>query len=120
MDAEKITKRIQERIMAFDERLDAREEGTVISCGDGIARICGLRDVMANELLWFPHGVCGIAMNLEEELVGAGAGPWRATSQGDGSGAPQRQRPYGAGGRRAAWPYRLSAGRAAGWESAQG
>ena len=71
MDAEKITKRIQERIMAFDERLDAREEGTVISCGDGIARICGLRDVMANELLWFPHGVCGIAMNLEEELVGA-------------------------------------------------
>lgn len=71
MDAEKITKRIQERIIAFDERLDAREEGTVISCGDGIARICGLRDVMANELLWFPHGVCGIAMNLEEELVGA-------------------------------------------------
>ena len=43
MDAEKITKRIQERIIAFDERLDAREEGTVISCGDGIARICGLR-----------------------------------------------------------------------------
>ena len=46
------------------------ETGTVITLGDGIARVYGLDKVMAGELLSFPHGVAGIAMNLEEDQVG--------------------------------------------------
>ena len=48
------------------------KSGTVITLGDGIARVHGLDKVMAGELLSFPHGVAGIAMNLEEDQVGVG------------------------------------------------
>ncbi len=47
------------------------ETGSVISVGDGIARVHGLENVMSGELIEFPHGVSGIAMNLEEDQVGA-------------------------------------------------
>ena len=61
----------RDRSRASTTEVDIREVGTVISVGDGIARIYGLDRVMYNELLEFPHGVVGIALNLEEDSVGA-------------------------------------------------
>jgi len=69
--ADEISKIIQGRIEGFSTDVDVKEVGTVISVGDGIARIYGLDRVMYNELLEFPHGVSGIALNLEEDSVGA-------------------------------------------------
>lgn len=61
MNTETIARRIKEQILSFDERLDVREQGRVMSCADGIARVSGLQDVMAGELLYFPHAVRGAA-----------------------------------------------------------
>ena len=69
--ADEITKLIREQIENFESKLAVDEVGTVISLGDGIARIYGLDKVMAGELIDFGHGVSGIAMNLEEDQVGA-------------------------------------------------
>jgi F-type H+-transporting ATPase subunit alpha len=69
--ADEITKIIQQQIEGYETEVDIREVGMVTSVGDGIARIYGLDRVMYNELLEFPHGVFGIALNLEEESVGA-------------------------------------------------
>jgi F-type H+/Na+-transporting ATPase subunit alpha len=69
--ADEITKLIREQIEGYDSKATVDEVGTVISLGDGIARVYGLDKVMAGELLDFPHGVAGIAMNLEEDQVGA-------------------------------------------------
>jgi F-type H+-transporting ATPase subunit alpha len=69
--ADEITKLIREQIEHYESRIAVDEVGTVMSLGDGIARIYGLDKVMAGELLEFPHGVAGIAMNLEEDQVGA-------------------------------------------------
>ncbi len=68
--ADEITKLIREQIENYESRIAVDEIGTVISLGDGIARVHGLDKVMAGELLSFPHGVAGIAMNLEEAQVG--------------------------------------------------
>jgi len=69
--ADEISKIIQRQIEGFETEADIREVGTVISVGDGIARIHGLDRVMYNELLEFPHNVYGLALNLEEDSVGA-------------------------------------------------
>jgi F-type H+-transporting ATPase subunit alpha len=69
--ADEITKIIQQEIEGYEPCVDIREIGTVTSVGDGIARIYGLDRVMYNELLEFPRGVFGLALNLEEENVGA-------------------------------------------------
>src|SRR5919201_584822 len=69
--ADEITKIIREQIENYESKIAVDEVGTVISLGDGIARLYGLDKVMAGELLAFPHGVEGIAMNLEEDQVGA-------------------------------------------------
>ena len=69
--ADEITKIIQQQIEGYEASVDIREVGTVTSVGDGIARIYGLDRVMYNELLEFPRGVFGLALNLEEENVGA-------------------------------------------------
>src|ERR671937_2760098 len=69
--ADEITKIIKEQIENYESKISVSEVGTVISLGDGIARIYGLDKVMAGELLEFPHDVSGIAMNLEEDQVGA-------------------------------------------------
>ena len=61
---------LRRQIEAFDRETDVAEVGTVLSVGDGIARVDGLRNVMANELLETPGGVAGLALNLEEEAVG--------------------------------------------------
>jgi F-type H+/Na+-transporting ATPase subunit alpha len=69
--ADEITKLIREQIENYESKVAVDEVGTVISLGDGIARIYGLDKVMAGELIDFGHGVTGIAMNLEEDQVGS-------------------------------------------------
>jgi len=69
--ADEITNILRQEIENYDRAIDVSEVGTVISVGDGIARIHGLEKVMAGELISFGHGVSGIAMNLEEDQVGS-------------------------------------------------
>ncbi len=69
--ADEITKIIREQIENYEQSVTVDEVGSVISVGDGIARIHGLEKVMAGEMLVFPHDVLGIALNLEEDQVGA-------------------------------------------------
>src|SRR5215471_3528795 len=68
--ADEITKIIREQIEDYRAGVEISEIGSVISVGDGIARVYGLERVMAGELLEFPHGVMGLALNLEETQVG--------------------------------------------------
>ena len=69
--ADEITKLIREQIESYESKISVDEVGTIISLGDGIARVHGLDKVMAGELLDFGHGIAGIAMNLEEDQVGS-------------------------------------------------
>ncbi|MGD0499614.1 MAG: F0F1 ATP synthase subunit alpha [Bryobacteraceae bacterium] len=69
--ADEITSILRQEIENYERAIDVSEVGSVISVGDGIARIHGLEKVMAGELIEFPHDVSGIAMNLEEDQVGA-------------------------------------------------
>jgi len=69
--ADEITKFLREEIENYGAVVSVAETGSVISLGDGIARIHGLEKVMSGEMIEFPHGVAGIAMNLEEDQVGA-------------------------------------------------
>jgi F-type H+-transporting ATPase subunit alpha len=69
--ADEITQLLREQIQNYDSEMHVDEVGTIISLGDGIARIHGLEKVMAGELIEFPHGVAGLAMNLDESEVGA-------------------------------------------------
>jgi len=68
--ADEISKIIREQIEGYRAGVEVSEVGTVISVGDGIARVYGLERAMAGELLEFPHGVMGLALNLEESQVG--------------------------------------------------
>jgi F-type H+/Na+-transporting ATPase subunit alpha len=69
--AEEISRIIREQIGSYAVDVDVAEVGTIVSVGDGIARVHGVERTMAGEMLEFPHGVYGIALNLEEESVGA-------------------------------------------------
>jgi F-type H+-transporting ATPase subunit alpha len=69
--ADEISRVLREEIENYDGAINVAETGSVISVGDGIARIYGLEKVMSGELIEFPHNVAGIAMNLEEDQVGA-------------------------------------------------
>ena len=69
--ADEISSLIQKQIQGFDEGIELKETGRVISVGDGIARIYGLEKAMAGELLEFPGGLAGMVLNLEEDNVGA-------------------------------------------------
>ena len=71
INTNEITSLIKEQIKSYSSKLDEREKGTVVSCGDSIALIHGLNNAMANELLEFSSGIYGIALNLEKDLVGA-------------------------------------------------
>ena len=71
MKLAEITRILREEIEGFTAEIDVAEEGTVEVVGDGIARIDGLERVMYGELLDMPHGVTGLALNLEEDSVGA-------------------------------------------------
>jgi F-type H+-transporting ATPase subunit alpha len=68
--ADEITKIIQQQIEGYEAGVDVREVGVVTAVGDGIAHVYGLDRAMSNELLEFPQGVFGLALNLEEESVG--------------------------------------------------
>jgi len=65
-----ITAQIRQQIEAFEAPVESTDVGTVLSIGDGIARVSGLTNVMSTELVEFPGGVMGIALNLETEQVG--------------------------------------------------
>ena len=69
--ADEISKILRDQIENYEQTVSVDEVGAIISVGDGIARIHGLEKVMAGEMLAFPHNVYGIALNLEEEEVGA-------------------------------------------------
>ncbi len=68
--ADEITRVLREEIENYESAVEVAETGFVISLGDGIARVYGLEKAMSGELLEFPHGVSGIALNLEEDQVG--------------------------------------------------
>jgi F-type H+-transporting ATPase subunit alpha len=69
--ADEITSILRQEIEHYEQAIDVSQTGSVISVGDGIARVHGLEKVMAGELIEFPHDVAGIAMNLEEDQVGS-------------------------------------------------
>src|SRR5258705_4020359 len=69
--ADEISKILREQIENYEQTVTVDEVGAIISVGDGIARIHGLEKAMSGEMLAFPHNIFGIALNLEEEQVGA-------------------------------------------------
>src|SRR6202171_2436487 len=69
--ADEITELLRQQIENYEQKIQVDEVGTVVTLGDGIARVHGLDKVMAGELIEFPHGVAGLAMNLDEDQVGA-------------------------------------------------
>src|SRR5262252_8528534 len=71
INASEITELLRQQIENYEQKIQVDEVGTIISVGDGIARVHGLDKVMAGELIEFPHGVSGLAMNLDEDQVGA-------------------------------------------------
>ncbi len=68
---DEISKILRQQIEGFRGQIDLAEVGTIISVGDGIARIHGLEKAMSGELLELPHDVMGMVLNLEEDSVGA-------------------------------------------------
>ena len=68
--ADEIASILQREIEGFEQTLDVTEVGEVIQVGDGIARVYGLENVKSSELVEFPNGVYGMALNLEEDNVG--------------------------------------------------
>ena len=82
--AEEISKIIRDQIGSFAVDIDVAEVGSITSIGDGIARIHGVENAMAGEMLEFPGGIFGIALNLEEDSVGAVLlGEYRHIREGD-------------------------------------
>ena len=71
INAEEITQIIRDQIGDYAIDVDVAEVGTVVSVGDGIAQVHGIENVMATEMLEFPRGIFGLALNLEEDTVGA-------------------------------------------------
>src|SRR6266849_5125048 len=84
LKAEEITEIIRQQLSGIGKGVDVAEVGTVISVGDGIARVYGLDRVMAGELVQFPHDVVGLALNLEEDNVGVVLlGEYQLIKEGD-------------------------------------
>jgi F-type H+-transporting ATPase subunit alpha len=82
--AEEISKIIRDQIGSYAVDVDVAEVGTVVSLGDGIARVHGIERAMAGEMIEFPHAVFGIALNLEEDSVGAVLlGDYQEIKEGD-------------------------------------
>src|SRR2546428_2811580 len=82
--AEEISKIIREQIGSYAVDVDVAEVGSIISIGDGIARVHGVDNAMAGEMLEFPHGVFGIALNLEEDSIGTVLlGEFKEIKEGD-------------------------------------
>src|SRR5215510_1014412 len=86
-----ITSVLKKEIAGFEQKLEVTEVGTVIEVGDGIARIYGLRNAMAGELLEFENGTMGQVFNLEEESIGAVIfGSYLEIKEGDSVKATKR------------------------------
>ncbi len=84
LKADEITELLRQQIENYEQKISVDEVGTIISLGDGIARIHGLDKVMAGELIEFPKGISGLAMNLDEDQVGAVLlGDFTGISEGD-------------------------------------
>jgi len=82
--AEEISAIIQKQIEEFDSKVEVKEVGTVLTCGDGIARVYGLDKAMAGELVEFPDGTKGMILNLDEDNVGVALfGTGEAIKEGD-------------------------------------
>ncbi len=67
---DEVSQILAQQLAGFERSVDVYEAGTVLQVGDGIARVHGLSNVMAGELVEFPHGIMGLAFNLEEDNVG--------------------------------------------------
>jgi len=81
---EEITRILKSRIEQYDVETDLSEVGTVLELGDGIARVYGLENAVASEMLEFEHDVIGIAFNLEEDDVGVALfGEWQHVGEGE-------------------------------------
>src|ERR687884_892650 len=81
---EEITSILKQRIEQYDVETDLSEVGTVLQLGDGIARVYGLENCIALEMLEFEHGVVGLAFNLEEDNVGCALfGEWEKVKEGE-------------------------------------
>src|SRR3979409_2703095 len=81
---EEITSILRERIEKFDVETDLAEVGAVLQVGDGIARVHGLENCLALEMLELEHGVVGLAFNLEEDNVGVALfGEWEKVKEGE-------------------------------------
>jgi F-type H+-transporting ATPase subunit alpha len=84
LDTSQLSNLIKEKIKKYQRKIQTAKIGTVIEVGDGIARIYGLDEAMAGELLLFPHNIYGMVLNLEEDLVGAALfGPDESIREGD-------------------------------------
>ena len=84
LSPDEITTILKQRIEDFAVETDLAEVGTVLQVGDGIARVYGLESAVAMEMLEFEHGVIGIALNLEEDNVGAALlGDWELVGEGE-------------------------------------
>jgi len=84
IQANEITELLRQQIENYEQRVQVDEVGTIVSLGDGIARVHGLDKVMAGELVEFPHGIMGLAMNLDEDQVGTVVlGEYSELSEGD-------------------------------------
>jgi F-type H+/Na+-transporting ATPase subunit alpha len=84
IELDEISQVIHEEIENYEAKVSVDEVGTIITLGDGIARVHGLDKVMAGEMLDFPKGIAGIAMNLEEDQVGCVLlGDWTEIREGD-------------------------------------
>ena len=82
--AEEISQIIRDQIAGYESDVDLKETGTVLSVGDGIARVYGVENCQAMELLEFPGGIMGLALNLEEDNVGVAVmGDVRYIKEGD-------------------------------------
>ena len=82
--AEEISQILKAQIANYEARVQVSETGTVLSVGDGIARLYGLQNAMAGELLEFPGNLMGMVLNLEEDNVGAALfGDDRGIKEGD-------------------------------------
>ena len=68
---EEITSVLKARIQRYEPGVEIQEVGTVVQVGDGVARIQGLENAVASEMLELPHNVMGLVLNLEEDSIGA-------------------------------------------------
>ena len=91
---DEINKLIKEQIRNYEGRLETAQYGTVVQVGDGIARVYGLDNAMAGELIEFPGEVYGMVQNLEENKAACSSAMTAISSRATRSAAPERLFPF--------------------------